>query len=183
MTGSTAFTLSYALLWALTLLLSFTTVLLLRDLARRRLVSADGRKRQGLAAGSLWSGVEVVTASGATKQLPEPNAAQVILVGAKQCALCRKALLVLGQVAAETGSSLRYLFVYPGTRDELFDHIGDVPSGITVVYDPANATRRDLGLVTYPYAMGIDASGRVRDGMVTHKREGFDSLISALGVK
>ena len=178
--SSSVFWLSYVMLWAVTLLLSFAMMLLLRDLARRRLVSRDGSKRPVLPVGSVWSGITVPTTAGATLQLPEPAVDQLIVVGAKRCALCRQALLTLGQMSTEAGVSLRYLFVYPGTKEEMQLHIGEAPVGVTVIYDTQNVTRRQLGIVSFPYAIGIDASGRVREAMVAHKREQLDSLVSAL---
>lgn len=183
MTGGSILWLSYAVLWGLTLLLSLAVVLLLRDFARRRLVSPAARTRPVVPVGAVWSGVTVPTANGATLHFPEPAVEQLILIGAKRCALCRQALLALGEMSAENGSSLRYLFVYPGTTEELQLHIGDTPPGVTVIHDAQNVTRRQLGIVAYPYAIGVDAAGRVLEARVAYERQELESLRTALTVR
>ena len=182
MTGNVVFWLSYAVLWAFVLLLSFAVILLLRDLGKRRLVSPDGRKLQGLPVDEAWSGLEVPTPDGPLR-LPVPDVSQIIVVAAKRCAMCREAMLALGGLATETGPSLKCLFVYPGTRDEMLVHLGDAPTYVIVIYDTQNVVRRRLGIVAYPYAVAVDDTGRVRDSMIPHGQTDLERLLGALNIR
>jgi hypothetical protein len=182
MAGSALFWFSYAALWALTLLLGVATILLLRDLGHRRLVSRDGRKLQGPSLNETWPSLEVPTPEG-LMQLPKPGVSQIVIVGAKRCGLCRHAMLTLGEIAVRTRSSLECIFVYPGTREEMRLHIGEAPPAITVIHDVKNVVRRRLGIVVYPYAMSVDATGRVRHAIIAHRRRELDTAVAALDVE
>jgi thiol-disulfide isomerase/thioredoxin len=161
--------------------MNVAVILLLRELARRRVLSRTGTDREVLPIGAVWSGITFPTLTGAAAQLPEPAVDQIIVVGAKRCGLCRQALSILSELAAKTGPPLRYLFVYPGTGDEFRLHLGDVPPGVTIVHDVKNVMRSKLGIAVFPYAVGIDATGKVLAAKVTVGREGLSSLVHTLG--
>jgi hypothetical protein len=62
-------------------------------------------------------------------------------------------------------------------------HIGDAPVGVRVIHDVKNVVRRQLGIVAYPYAVAVDATGHARDAMIAHRRTDLEKLLSSLDVR
>ena len=180
MTGDSWFWLSYAVLWAVTVVLGVAVVLMLQDLARKRLVSRQGASEPVLPIGEVWAGLSASTQGGAQVHLPEPGVDQLIVVGSPRCALCREAVIGLGELAREADRSMTYTFVYPGSKEDLELNIGAPPVGVTMVYDVKNDVRRRLGIVTFPYTIAVDSTGRVRSARVAHQLSSFEMLRSDL---
>ena len=174
---STAFLISYFVLWGLVVILSVGLFALYQHFGRMYLNSAEGQGAQGPEIGSAPSSLAALDTRGAPVTIPPRNGVVTFMhVG---CRTCKELQSDLRRFARSV-PAVDLVAVVEGKPSEVEEFVQPLAGEVRVVADAKGRLVRRFSIGAFPFAIALDGSGIVtRKGMI-NDRKGLEMLAESI---